>query len=299
MSLAHSAGSTLISTYHALNDAEPFWVPKATYSTIRHTRPWVYYQGASTLVPITVLGSKPLPEQRKIKLQRRGWRTGLLGWTVGGWLGGTLGKEIDVTPEDRGRWAVDVGEKQRKQLDKEIHDFLSSSLGPSDHQPLETSFIRIPVASGDGYFRFVIYPSPTSHTPITYTATFRVGSLSMSSANPRGASPITLIPELVLRSASFTTLAAFYAAFPIIKVAELIPGPTGRWGKWAMDRAWYWAGGEQKVSEAKERLQLDERKKRAETSVYKNVPFGSVGVRTAYDLEEDSRRGRGGVYIRR
>jgi hypothetical protein len=35
----------------------------------------------------------------------------------------------------------------------------------------------------------------------------------------------------------------------------------------------------------------------AHTAVFK-VPFGSLGVRTAYDLEEDAKKGRGGIFIR-
>ncbi|KAJ7149575.1 hypothetical protein C8R46DRAFT_915636 [Mycena filopes] len=278
-----------------MNDAEPCYIPGSRYSTIRHTRPWVYYQGTSTVVPISILGSAPLPADRTISLQRRGWRTGIFGWTVGGWVGGTLGKEMDVTPASSGYWKQVEG-KKRAVYDKEIHDFLDSAGAPKDHRVLETDFVHIPVAAGDGYFRLLIR---SNSSVLATTASFRVGSLSLSSAHPRGASVITLVPEILLKSASVTTntavWAGFYAAFPFLKVAQMLPGGSD----WALRRAYQLAGGEQTTRELKERYRVEERRMRAEESVYRNVPFGSVGVRTAYDLEEDARKGKGGVWFPR
>lgn len=294
--VAKVAASTAVTTFHALNDSSPCYVPGSPYSTIRHTRPWVYYQGVSTMVPISILGSKPLPQDRKITLQKRGWRTGLFGWTVGSWLGGTWNKEVDVTPQHRGNWASDVTGKRKSQYDKEAQEFLESITAPKDHRVLETDLIHIPVASGDGYFRFLIYASPSSHTPIASTASFRIGSLSFSSAQPRGASIITIIPELVLRTGSAVgwtaAWASFYAAFPLLKAAEMLPGT---WGNSMYRRAYRLAGGDAYTNDLKERYRLEERAQSAQESVYRNVPFGAAGVRTLYDLEEDARRGHGGV----
>ncbi|KAJ7511014.1 hypothetical protein B0H11DRAFT_1956951 [Mycena galericulata] len=296
--LGRTAGSTAISTFHALNDAEPHYIPGAPYSTVRHTRPWVYYRGTSTVVPISILGRHPLPAERTIWLQRRGWRTGLLGWTLGGWLGGTLGKEVDVTPASAGYWQT-VDEKKKAQYDMEVRQFLKSAGAPGDHRVLETDFVHIPVSAGDGYFRLLV---KNSNSVIASTASFRVGSLSLSSAHPRGASIVTILPEVLLKSGSVATStaawASFYAAFPLLKAAQALPG-TRTWGTWALNRAYTLAGGEQTAAELKERYRVEEWRMRAEESVYRNVPFGSVGVRTAYDLEEDVKLGKGGVYFRR
>ncbi|KAJ7696211.1 hypothetical protein B0H17DRAFT_1053931 [Mycena rosella] len=274
--VGHAAGSAAISTFHALNDAEPKYIPGAAYSTVRHTRPWVYYQGTATVVPISILGRKPLPAERTIALQRRGWRTGLLGWTLGGWVGGTLGKDLD------------------------LRAFLDAPGAPAEHRALETDFVHIPVSAGDGYFRLIV--KTAGGRVLAETASFRVGSLSLSSAHPRGASLVTVVPELVLKSgsvaASTAAWASFYAAFPFLKVAQMLPG-THSWGNWALNRAYKLAGGEQTAAELKERYRVEERRMRAEESVYRTVPFGSVGVRTAYDLEEDAKMGKGGVYFRR
>lgn len=297
--VARAAGTAAVSTFHALNDAEPHYIPGAPYSTVRHTRPWVYYQGTTTVVPISILGRAPLPADRTISLQRRGWRTGLLGWTIGGWIGGTLGKELDVTPASSGYWQT-LESKKKAQYDKEISQFLESASAPKDHRVLETDFVHIPVSAGDGYFRLLI--KKRNGSVIASTASFRVGSLTLSSAHPRGASVVTVVPELVLKSASVTVTtaawASFYAAFPFLKVAQMLPG-TNSWGNWALNRGYKLAGGEERTAELKERYKIEERRMRAEESVYRNVPFGSVGVRTAHDLQEDAKMGKGGVYFPR
>ncbi|KAF9003389.1 hypothetical protein BDQ17DRAFT_1356131 [Cyathus striatus] len=290
--------STAIDTFHALNDAELHHAHNSPYSTIRHTRPWVYYRGLYTLVPISILGTKILPPHR-LTLQKRGWRTGLLGWTMGSWIGGTVGKEVDVTPDTVLPWNGDYNGKEGKVEGKKKRQYASeiATLAPEGHKVLETDIIHIPVSSGDGYFRILVYPS-NSHTPIASTSTFRVGSLSLASACPRGASPITLLPEFALKSASLSGSAlawgTFYTFFPFLKIAEMVPG-THSWGSWALRRAYELAGGDEKVEEAKERLKVEERRREIEKGVYRNVPFGSMGVRTVYDLEEDEKRGKGGV----
>ncbi|KAJ7064407.1 hypothetical protein B0H15DRAFT_794681 [Mycena belliarum] len=266
---------------------------------MRHTRPWVYYQGTSTVVPISIFGRTSLPAERTIALQRRGWRTGLLGWTIGAWVGGTVGKDLDVTPAAAGSWDA-LDSKRRGQYDKEIRTFLESAAAPKDHHPLETALVHVPVAAGDGYFRMLI-KGPSGRV-LAQTASFRVGSLSLSSAHPRGASVVTVLPELALKSASLTVntaaWAAFYTAFPLLKAAQMMPG-THAWGTWALRRAYTMAGGEQTAGELKERYRVEERRMRAEDAVYRTVPFGSVGVRTAYDLEQDAKMGKGGVYFPR
>ncbi|GLB43057.1 hypothetical protein LshimejAT787_1205060 [Lyophyllum shimeji] len=261
------------STFYALHEAEPYYDPLlgGACSTVLHTSPLVYYRGTSTTVPVTVLGRQTLPEDRHFYLQRRGWRTGLLGWTIGAWLGGTLGKEINVTPVMYGNWEEDVDRVRRRQYDKEIGNFIESGRLPRDHRALETDFIHIPVASGDGYFRILLYHSSASLlSPIAATTTFRVGSLSLNSGHPRGASITAVMPEIavVIAWVLFTlfTWTLFFGVFPVLKVAQLIP----------LTKAWA-----------------------SRSMLVRVIPLGSAGVRTAYDLEEDRRKGRDGVAFKR
>jgi hypothetical protein len=249
-----------------LNDSE--YIAGSAYSTIRHTPSWIYYQGTSTTIPITILGSKPLPEARRITLQRRGFRTGLLGWSVGGWLGGTIGKEIDVTPQTSGNWESDIEVEQKGQYRREIKKFLDSSVGPKNNRALETDLVHIPVSSGDGYFRLLVYPSASSHSAIASTASFRIGSLFLRSAHPRGASIVMLLPEITLKVVSITAATAawtsFYTAFPLLTVVQMIPR-TNVWGNWAMAKAYKLSGGEELSNGLKERRQ------KGEDFLYQNV----------------------------
>ena len=62
----------------AVQDSEAtFLISSTPYTTTRHTHAWIYYRGVHTTVPISILGTSPLPTDRRIYLQCRGWRTGL------------------------------------------------------------------------------------------------------------------------------------------------------------------------------------------------------------------------------
>ncbi|KAJ7737424.1 hypothetical protein DFH07DRAFT_94579 [Mycena maculata] len=122
-------------------------------------------------------------------------------------------------------------------------------------------------------------------------ASFHVRSLSLSSAHPHGASVVTVPPELLVKSGSVAATtaawASFYAAFPFLKVVQMVPG-TSTWGTWALNRAYKLAGGEQTAAELKERY-----------SVYRNPPLG----RWVYGLHTIWNRTRswvkGGIYFTR
>ncbi|KAF8063626.1 hypothetical protein FPV67DRAFT_1654805 [Lyophyllum atratum] len=288
-----------------MEDAAPYFDPTAdsNYSTILHTRPWVYYRGTSTTVPVTVLGRRVLPDNRAFYLQRRGWRTGLLGWTIGAWLGGTIGKEMNVTPDKSGDWEKDVDPKQREKIDRDIKKFVEGGRLPRDHKALESDFIHIPVAAGDGYFRILVYhPSASVFSPIASTTTFRVGSLTVSSSHPRGASILTIVPELSLKIAwvvaTTVAMTMFYSMFPFLKVAQLVPF-TSTFANWALQFLYRLTGAQQLTARLKEKYHVREKKVKAEESMNRAVPIGSMGVRNAYDLEEDARQGGGGIAFKR
>lgn len=229
------------------------------------------------------------------------------------------GKETDVTPESIAQWTSytskgteadgpALSRKGKAAYDAEIEQFLQEyHTAPKDHTALETALVRIPVVAGDGYFRLAVYAPKSSSTlslsrsttPIAHTSTFRIGSLSLASAQPRGASPLTLVPELVLRSASLSVWGVFWAFFPVFKIAQMIPGPSSRLGQWAVDQAWGRMGGEAKVSDLKDKWKVEERSRMAGESFFRTVPFGSAGIRTDFDMREDLRVGRGGVALSR
>lgn len=190
------------------------------YSVLRHQRPFIVYQGTKTGVTLTVFGSEKLPESRRVFLQPRGYRTGLLyaitsfqlltfpadirrsGWNIGRLLGGSHLPGIDVTPKERIQ-QTDLVKKQRKQLE----DDFSRLFHPAQieeprgaQSPLETLQVHIPVRAEDGYYRFRVTSDAAGKHEIAVSPSFRLGSVSWASASPRGATPIGLVPEVLVRT---------------------------------------------------------------------------------------------------
>ncbi|KZT62723.1 hypothetical protein CALCODRAFT_479010 [Calocera cornea HHB12733] len=286
-----------VETLQYLNDGEMCYGKK--YSTLRHTRPFIYYAGTRTVVPISVFGKEPLPDDRKVFLQRRGYRTGLLGWTLGSLLGGAHLPGWDVTPQTHDVWSATtrLTTKQRAQYDADISHLFSSASAPG--QTLQqTLLVHIPVASGDGYFRLRV--TSRKGEDLAVSGVFRVGSLTWASAQPRGASIVGIVPELGVRAAFLTAKTAawtaFYASFPFLTLATYLPGQPGtRW----LSYAYRLAGGDTRKQELDERYGLSKGWGQAKESVQSGVPFGAVGVRTGVDLKRDAEAGRGGIWFER
>jgi len=119
------------------------------------------------------------------------------GWTLGGALGGSHAPGIEVTP---------VSKEPVSSIPRTISKDISR-LCP-DLKPLQTMNIHIPVASGDGYFRLRVTKGD-GRTAIATSAVFRIGSISLYSAHPQGATLVGgLVPEIILRSASLTATTA-------------------------------------------------------------------------------------------
>lgn len=276
--------SRISDSYNYLTDAEVAVTNK--YAVLRHSRPFIIYRGTKTRLTVTVLGTLALPDDRRVFLQRRGYRTALLGWSLGSSFGGSHLPGIEITPITHGNPADLLPSVPRD----------ISRLCPT-MKPLQTLDVHIPVASGDGYFRLRITKGD-GKTTIATSPVFRVGSISLSSAHPQGATLFGLVPELVLRSAfigvTASAYAAFYAAFPLLKVAEWTPGP---WKQYAI-RALY----AQALSpEQQARVERGVEQGRqgvasAHAGLSRRIPFGAVGVRTEADLVKDEERGRGGVW---
>ncbi|PPQ85698.1 hypothetical protein CVT25_002732 [Psilocybe cyanescens] len=138
----------------------------------------------------------------------------------------------------KGDWDEDVSMARRNMIDRHLEQYMHETYTLIGQTILETDFIRIPMSSGDGYFRLVVCPHESARSIIAATGVFRLGSLSSDSAHIRGASLGTLTPELALKHASNTlqsvTQGAIYPAVPLVQAVETIPGIT-KIGKWALD----------------------------------------------------------------
>lgn len=166
------------------------------YSVLRQSLGLVYYRGPMTNVVITILSDRPLPDDRTIWLQRRGF-SGSTGLAIGAAFG-ARNAWIDVTPVTQ-RTPDQLLKDQERAWQRDISTFSKKVRDLKhlcDHNPRETMVIRIPHAAEDGYFRILVCSSRKVLCP---SPTFRYASTSMDPGSLRGASLLTLSLELGLK----------------------------------------------------------------------------------------------------
>lgn len=161
---------------------------------LRHSHGLVFYQGSSTTLAISIFSDEPLPPDRTLWLQSKGWsgRTGMRAKALmgvnGNWLNVTptlaVGTE-QLNPTDERAWQRDF-QKFRKKAHPKIRD---------RHLLRETAIVRIPAEAGDGYFQIVLCAGDKKKV-ICASPSFRVLSTSTSPSSIRGASLSTLPFEL-------------------------------------------------------------------------------------------------------
>lgn len=210
----------------------------------------------------------------------------------------TLGKHDP--PSEPLKETRHIALKRKEKIDKQIRAQSSSidtvDTSSSSTRVLGTYKCRIPVETGDGYFRlWVTLPSPVARGQIGIgSPTFRLFSFSLTSASPRGAAllPVpVIVPELALRSVSIALTTLVYGLFPVATIIDkLLPRwMSRRFINWIYTRV----GAKNKTEQLKEKYQVDRKMEQAKEQV-KKVPFASAGIRTDWDMERDAQRGRGG-----
>lgn len=251
------------------------------------------YRATKTTVPISIFGSKPLPKKRRVFLQKRGFRTGLFGWTIGCCLGGSKLPGLEVTPATHEAYSS-MPPSLLSSFERDI-ERMWTPYNLTHHHLQESMQVHIPVASGDGYFRLRITPHDKPKETIAASPVFRIGSIAWSSASPQGATLIGLVPELVAKSAFVTAntamWATFYALFPIFKLTHWTPGPV----KTFVAKNLYQYVGGPDPGTLDEQYKVTERMKAAQDNFNRKVPYGSASIRTIYDLEKDEELGRQGI----
>ncbi|KAL1979652.1 hypothetical protein VTN96DRAFT_5397 [Rasamsonia emersonii] len=164
------------------------------YTILRHSHGIVFYQGSYTFLAVSIFADTPLPADRTLWMQSKGWtgKTGmraraLLGLTDS-WINVTPTTPIrpdQVKPSDERAWQRDISRFRKK--------------GPQPmrerHQLRETAIVRIPVEAGDGYFQLVLCQGEKKKV-LCYSPVFRVISTSSDPSSLRGASLSTLPLEL-------------------------------------------------------------------------------------------------------
>ena len=100
----------------------------------------------------------------------------------------------------------DLPKKQRKQLESDFARLFRPARGLSSEpqlnaqKALETINVHIPVRTPDGYYRIRVTSDTAGKNEIAVSPSFRLGSVNWASASPRGATPIGLVPELLVKS---------------------------------------------------------------------------------------------------
>ncbi|KAJ5313099.1 hypothetical protein PENANT_c018G09093 [Penicillium antarcticum] len=161
---------------------------------LRHSHGLVFYRGNTTSVTISIFSDTPLPIDRTLWLQSKGWsgKTGMRAKSLlrlrDSWVDVTPGMPLradQVNPDDERAWQRDIKKFKKK-----------APARPRDtHHLRETAVVRIPAEGGDGYFQLVLCQGPKKKV-LGNSPVFRVLSTSTSPSSIRGASLSTLPLEV-------------------------------------------------------------------------------------------------------
>lgn len=170
------------------------------FTIIRHSHGLVYYRGSATNVAISIFSDKPLPPDRTLWMQRKGF-SGKTGMDAKAFFRSNS-KWIDITPVERAD-ASQLPPADDRAWRRDIDKFLRKAPKKlRNHVPRETCVLRIPAEALDGYFRIVLCAGEGSKKVLCPSPVFRVASTSHSPASVRGASLATLPVEIGLKVAS-------------------------------------------------------------------------------------------------
>lgn len=170
------------------------------FSILRHSHALVWYRGPSTSVSITILSDEPLPANRTIWLQQKGY-SGNMGMSLKA-LVGTNGDWIEVTPETKAA-PEHLPEMDERGMQRDLKRFAKKASGRAKkHVPRETHVIRIPAEATDGYFRLVLCAGEGSKKLLCGSPVFRVASTSTDVSVVKGASLSTMPIEIGVKVAS-------------------------------------------------------------------------------------------------
>ncbi|KAJ5109529.1 hypothetical protein N7456_006204 [Penicillium angulare] len=182
---------------------------------LRHSHGLVFYRGNTTSVAVSIFSDAPLPLDRTLWLQSKGWsgktgmRTKALLRLRDSWINVTPTMPIhanQTNPDDERAWQRDIEKFWKK-----------ASARPRDYHHLrETAVVRIPSEAGDGYFQLVLCQGLKKKV-LGNSPVFRVLSTSASPSSLRGASLSTLPLEL---GAMVASLYAQTAAKAVIAPAS-------------------------------------------------------------------------------
>ncbi|OKL57338.1 hypothetical protein UA08_07428 [Talaromyces atroroseus] len=166
------------------------------YTILRHSHGVVFYQGSNTFLAISIFADEPLPKDRTIWMQCKGWsgKTGMRAKALFGfndsWINVTPSLAIQpdqVNSSDERAWQRDIKRFRKK-----------ASGSVQRHTLRETAIVRVPVEAEDGYYQLVLCRGDQKRKVLCTSPVFRLISTSSDPSTLRGASLSTLPVELGL-----------------------------------------------------------------------------------------------------
>lgn len=164
------------------------------FTILRHSHGLVFYRGNATSVAVSIFSDAPLPSDRTLWLQSKGWsgktgmRTKAFFRLHDSWLDVTPSMPLradQVDPDDERAWQRDIKKYWKK----------APARPRGKHHLRETAVIRVPADAGDGYFQLVLCQGLKKKV-LGNSPVFRVLSTSTSPSSLRGASLSTLPLEV-------------------------------------------------------------------------------------------------------
>lgn len=170
------------------------------FTIIRHSNALVWYRGPATSVPITILSDGPLPPNRTVWLQQKGF-SGNMGMTLKA-LMGTNGSWLNVTPASQAA-PEHIAPNEERAIQRDLKRFSKKASGRTrKHAARETHIVRVPAAATDGYFRLVLTEGEDSKKVLCGSPVFRIASTSTDVGSVRGSSLSTMPLEIGVKVAT-------------------------------------------------------------------------------------------------
>ncbi|TVY24247.1 hypothetical protein LHYA1_G007029 [Lachnellula hyalina] len=244
------------------------------FTLLRHSHGLVFFQGPTTSLAISIFSDGPLPPDRTIWLQNKGFsgKTGMrlkaLMGANGSWLNVTPTMAIEseqLNPSDERAWQRDITQFRKKAKPTKIRE---------KHKLRETVVLRIPAEAGDGYFSVVLCTGDKKKNLCT-SPTFRLLSTSTSMHSIKGASLSTLPLELgamavnVYATSKIAAVAGPVASVVQNRVQKYMPSTiTTAVVKGAGTKAYDMAGSHEKLQKYMPSEATRENVKKASTKAY-------------------------------
>lgn len=198
------------------------------FTMLRHSHGVVFYRGSTTTVAISIFSDTPLPPDRTLWLQSRGF-SGKTGMKAKAFLR-LYHDWLNVTPT-MAVTADQVNPVDERAWQRDIHKFYKHATGRvrDSHHLRETAIVRVPVEAGDGYFCVVLCRGEKEKTLCT-SPVFRLLSISTDPSSIRGASLSTLPLELgAMVMGMYAQATARGVMGPVVsKVQDTIPYQPSR-----------------------------------------------------------------------